>query len=382
MEEDMLTRLQAIDINLLTDIVQQDQSCPDFIVTSWRVSRLSDKGIANPDGLFRFDGRGYDPRHLETERRWTIALKILKAPQEEGELTNIWYWKREFLVAQSGLLNDLPAGGLRAPRFYKTSEQDLSAWIWMEFLKENGPPRWQLHRYPAAAYNLGRLNGAYLNGRSLPDYPWLSRDQGISWAQEDPEKYLDNPAAQRLVSAENRPHLLRLWAARQRIFNAYHKLPQVFCHGDTSRRNHLFCMNAAGIEEHVMIDWAWCGIAPVGWDLSMLLFDSVLMCELDPNDLPRVEEQAFQAYMEGLHSMGWQGESQLVRLGYIVSAALFPLLPMPYGVTFWSKADMQPFAMQTFGRGFEDLAQDWGLLTDYLLHLTDELPGLMKKANI
>jgi len=107
-QESMLNQLYSLDQNVLADIVRQDQRCPDFVITSWKVSRLSDKGIVNPDGLFRFSGRGYNPTHREVERDWTVVLKMIQKPPEEGDITNIWYWKREFLVFQSGLLDDLP----------------------------------------------------------------------------------------------------------------------------------------------------------------------------------------------------------------------------------------------------------------------------------
>jgi len=380
----MLEQLSTLDDRVLKEVVRQDQRCPDYVMTSWQVDRLSDKGIVNPDGLFRFSGKGYDPAHREGESAWTVVLKNMKAPEEEGDITNIWYWKRELLAVQSGLLDNLPAGGVKAPRFYGTSEQNGSAWIWMEHIQDNDPPHWPLGRFPDAARRLGRLNGAYhLGGRPLPDYPWLSRDQGISWTQDaDPEKHLDHPAAQKVVSAENRPRLLRLWAERERFFHVYHALPQVFSHCDTSRRNQLFRMNAEGIEELVSIDWAWCGIAPIGWDLSMLLVDSVLLCEMEPEELPGVEEKAFPAYLEGLRSSGWQGDSRLVRLGTCVSAILFPLLPIPLASTIWSRDDMQSFTMQTFGRRFDELAQGMRVLTEHLLDLGEKTLSLMNEMSL
>ena len=106
----MLDQLKDIDEQVLVEVVRQDQRCSDFIITSWQVDRLSDKGIANPDGLFHFSGKGYDPAHRENKRDWTVVLKVLRAPAEEVDITNVWYWKREFLAFQAGLLHDLPSG--------------------------------------------------------------------------------------------------------------------------------------------------------------------------------------------------------------------------------------------------------------------------------
>ncbi len=178
----MLDQLRALDDQVLSEVVRQDQRCPDFVITSWQVERLSDKGIFNPDGLFRFSGTGFNPAYPENEHAWNIVLKNMRAPEEEGDITSILYWKREVLAVQSGLFDDLPPDGVKAPRFYGTVEQNGGAWIWMEYIRTMTRPAGRSTRFPAAARSLGRLNGVYLCGMPLPDYPWLSRDQGVFWA--------------------------------------------------------------------------------------------------------------------------------------------------------------------------------------------------------
>ena len=74
MTEGLLKTLQAIDPKLLTDFVRQDQNDPSFEISSWDVQRLSDKGISNPDGLWRFSGQGAG---AAGNRPWAIVLKIL-----------------------------------------------------------------------------------------------------------------------------------------------------------------------------------------------------------------------------------------------------------------------------------------------------------------
>jgi hypothetical protein len=356
--------------------VRQDQRCPEFVITSWQVERLSGKGLINPDGLFQFDGTGFDPARPEKECAWSVILKNMRAPEEEGDISSIWYWKREVLAVQAGLLSDLPKGGLKAPRFYGTVEQDGGAWIWMEYVKDGQPPRWPLSRFPAAARSLGRMHGAYLGGRPLPDYPWLSRDQGITWAGDvDPTNFLEHPRVQMLLSVENRARMQRIYANRERFFKAYRALPQVFGHCDLNRRNLFFRMNAEGVEEIVGIDWAWVGIAPIGWELLMLLANNALLFEMEPEELPGVEEAAISAYLDTLRSAGWQADSRLVRLGYCVSATLFPLLGLPfYAASDWMGTD--PNLLQT-GCGFEEAAPGWRELVEHLLDLGEEALGLM-----
>ena len=82
MTEDLLERLKTIDIGTLTEIVQQDQGSSTFMITEWSVTRLSNRGIMNPDGLWLFSGLGSDRDGL---RLWSVVLKILEREEEEGE---------------------------------------------------------------------------------------------------------------------------------------------------------------------------------------------------------------------------------------------------------------------------------------------------------
>jgi hypothetical protein len=99
MDVSMLEQLQAIDLQLLTKVVRQDQRSPTFVISGWRVEHLSTKGIVNPDGLSLFHGIGRD---AQGNRPWSFVLKILRKPPDEGNLRDIWYWKRELLAAQHG----------------------------------------------------------------------------------------------------------------------------------------------------------------------------------------------------------------------------------------------------------------------------------------
>jgi hypothetical protein len=60
MSQDTLAQLHNLDSALLTDVVRQDQRSPTFALLDWSVARLSNKGIINPDGLFRLSGQGRD----------------------------------------------------------------------------------------------------------------------------------------------------------------------------------------------------------------------------------------------------------------------------------------------------------------------------------
>ena len=108
------------------------------------------------------------------ERPWSLVLKVLGPAAGPDDPTHIDYWKRELLLYSSGLLDDLPAG-LCAPRCYGCDEpMDGVVWLWLEHVREDRDRAWPLARWALAARHLGRFNGAYFVGRSLPRTSWLS----------------------------------------------------------------------------------------------------------------------------------------------------------------------------------------------------------------
>ena len=171
MDEGFLEKLMAIDPTILTDIVRQDQNDQAFEITNWTVKRLSDKGIANPDGLWLFSGQGNSDKET---RPWSVVLKILQRQDEGLPADNVWHWKREFSLAQSGLSNQLQ-GPIKAPHIYHSNETPEGAWIWMEHVEGIQSAPWTLDEYAFAARQFGLWNGSYLTGTSLPTEPWLAR---------------------------------------------------------------------------------------------------------------------------------------------------------------------------------------------------------------
>ena len=96
---------------------------------------------------------------------------------QAGEQPGHWYyWRREVLAYQSGLVFSL-AGRLRAPKCYLMSQRaDGNVALWLEDLRGTTPAiRWPLRQYSVASRHLGHAQGAFVAGRSLPDDPWLSR---------------------------------------------------------------------------------------------------------------------------------------------------------------------------------------------------------------
>lgn len=379
MTDDLITRLKAIDTAILTDVVRQDQRSPSFEITNWSVSQLSDKGIANPDGLWLFSGQGYDNHEV---RLWSVVVKIFIRPEQEVSPDNLYYWKRELLLAQSGLSEHLP-GPVRAPRFYRTDEHPDSAWLWMEKISDQQSAPWMLDNYAFAARQLGRWNGAYLAGSPLPEEPWFARQHYISWLTwMDAEKDWEFPLNQIHVSDELRRRYEKLWVERDVFYRVLEGLPQVFSHFDSQRRNMFIHRGENQQDELVIVDWAQCGLGPVGAELNWLVGMSGGLLEWPPSRLSELDAVTFESYLQGLHEAGWSGNSDIVRLGYVAWLAVFMGCIFPAFTAIWCSTENRLNALHTFGAAEEELFWQELSILNYSLDCADEARQLMNKMGI
>lgn len=379
MSDDMLSRLNAIDIAILTDMVRQDQRNPSFEITEWSVRRLSDKGMANPDGLWLFSGQGHSGKIVCP---WSLVLKILERPEQEKSQDHPRYWKREVLLAQSNLLEQLP-GPVRSPRFYRTDEFPDSAWLWMEHITDQQSGPWTLEQYAFAACQLGEWNGACLAEMPLFEKPWLARRHYLSWLTlVDVEKDWQFPLNQTHVSAELRRRYEQLWAEREVFYEFMEALPQGFAHFDSQRRNLFICTDQTGSDHLVAVDWELCGLGPLGAELNGIVADNGIMGEWEPADLQPLDEAAFLSYIQGLHQAGWAGDIDLVRLGYVTWRAIYYGLIFPAWTAWWCSDEHAPFALQMYGLNREELFWKLLPLLEFCLDGGDEARRLMEKTKM
>lgn len=338
MASDPLQTLAAIDPVRLLEIVRVAVDDPGFQVDSWNVRRLSDLGGVNPEGLFLFEGDGHD--EIEP-RQWSIVLKTIRANRPEPEPDHLWHWKREYTAMQSGMLLSMP-GPLVAPRCFRLEEHPDGAWIWMEHVVDRTPRRWGMDEFAFAADQLGRTTGAWLAHRSMPDEPWLCRAHALVWAEMWPpnDEHWANLHVQATWPNSLRERVMGLWSERARLGGALAHLPQTFAHFDSQRRNLMIRPNAAGQDELVAVDWAWCGLGPVGADAAILLGNSLLLFEGDASRATALDQAIFPAYLEGLRAAGWTGDADAVRLAFCASIALFcPFAALTWTASFVSTAD-------------------------------------------
>lgn len=317
---------------------------------------------------------------------WVFVLKLLprtaaaaSGPADAPAET----WDREARLYASGILADLPAG-LAAPRCFAVVEQGAVVQLWLEEVRDTIGPRWPLARFGLAARHLGRFNGAWLDGRPLPDAPWLGPDLVPSradrtsaiWARID--QWRDHPLCRLGWPADVAAQGRRLFAERHAFLAALDRLPRVLRHGDADRRN-LFARDRPGAEpQTVAIDWALASVGPVGADLGPLIAGSVLWSQgVAPDDLPALDRVCFAGYLEGLGDTGWRGDPRLVRLGFIASMAL-QFGPLHGLLTTLEAPPARRAGIErAFGRPLEEVLGRYAEIQRFLYQRAEEARGLL-----
>lgn len=217
-----------------------------------------------------------------------LARSEMRWPAEPEE-TDPYYWRREPLAYESGLLGRIAP--LRAPACRGVFDRsDGSVALWLEDVPP--PPRWTPELLGSVAHGLGRMQAAH--AASPPRERWLSRD----WLR----RYLVLHAA---PDPEADAVLERLDA-----------LPQTLCHHD------LHPANVLGAEGDVVIDWAYCGLAALGLDAGVLVADGLADGAFAPELSAAVSDEVWAGYLAGLRGGGWTGPEAGVRYAFLRGTAL------------------------------------------------------------
>ena len=317
----------------------------------------------DPDDLARAFGRpvsSYDVEPIDPELRLhsvtggvyrvradgrTAVLKIVRFGTDAdpnalwvsgAEPTHRNYWKREWLAFDSGLLDELP-GRLRAPRTLLTTQpHDLEGWIWMEDAHGRHAGALTLDDYALIGRALGEMQGAFAVGTPpLPTDDWLSRKWLRGWVDASDAQVValrDSPGwdDERLATLlPHRDRALELWAARGELLGIVEQAPHTLVHLDFWPMN-LFVDD----DDVVAIDWSQVGIGGVAQDLDQITLDPVWMQVMPDVDPRQLEWRIVPAYLEGLHSAGFDVDESDLQRWYAAAAAVkyLPLLELQVSV--------------------------------------------------
>lgn len=348
-------------------------------VLEWQCQKLTAGGseISGGLGVYRVSGTARDQ---DGSYPWSLILKITSGNAQGSNEPAAWnYWKREVLLYQSGLLDDLP-GSLTAPRCYAVKEfPGDEFWIWLEDMQETESD-WTLAQHGLAARHLGEFNGAYLVGHPLPQaQPWLTRGRTREWVTfiqsivEDNRQYAQAPLTRRWLSGDSFERLYEVWADHQRLLEAFERLPVCFCHHDAYRRNLFAHDNRDGSRATVAIDWAITGFGRVGEEIGMTTANNLLWMEVPSDKAKELDQSIFFGYVEGLEAVGWKGDVRLARLGYTVNAVLLTGLAWP--MVHIAPMQNMTWVTQmeaTMGHPIGEIMEAWATTQVFLLDLADE----------
>jgi hypothetical protein len=380
--------IKDIDTAMLTGLVRQVVDSPTAEISEWEHDPLSYiKTEKSNLGLHHFKGTAQVGGETHP---WSIVLKAVHAPFNDTDPTHWNYHRREILAYKEGLLADLP-GGLQAPRSLGVTEypEDI-CWLWLEDIQDSASPAWSLAEYGVAARHLGRFNGAYVAGYPLPALPWLSQNWLRGWLnyyEADcrdtlelicDKSFWEHPLLRAAFPRPVTDDVRQLWDSHERLLSALDHLPQTFCHMDAYRPNLFIRRDTQGIDHTVAIDWVFAGIGSLGEEIANLLAASLIWFEFDASEAKSLDKAVFANYLSGLREANWQGNSQLVRLGYTAACAL------RWGVVglWWLKsltdAGKQVDLERKWNRSLPELVPQWAKTTYYVLGLAEEAYRLQR----
>lgn len=207
-------------------------------------------------------------------KSWRIIVKIITPDSEEKNAAQHHnYWRREALVFESGILNELP-DSVKTTRCFLVEElPDETIWIWMEHIK--GEYASTMNEFSFIARQLGRFNGPYLTGdKLLPRHDWICNAWLKSWTTAS-RKYA--PYVDTYMERLSDDYFQTIWSWYQRLIGrlehaieSLQQLPRVLAHQDLSQMNMLLLTSNNKPDKLALIDWQFMSISGVGEDLGKM----------------------------------------------------------------------------------------------------------------
>ena len=320
--------------------IEQIYACLQIILGEVTLEHLTitcdDLGYKNPnfttEGIFHLHGFVKN-ENINEKMPWSIVLKVIKPDgTEKEESLHHNYWRREALIFESKLLEDLPDSIQAAKSYLVEEQQDGTIWLWMEHVK--GCYAQSQEQFDFIARQLGRFNGSYLTGKLIPDEVWICRAWLKSWI-----------AASRMYAPNSdsyiNHHLYKdnertIWTWFQ-YFNKHvennlsslERLPRVLAHQDLSQMNMLLVKDDLKIDQLVLIDWQFMSISGIGEDLAKMFGVNMSLGIIPPDQYEAFQASLFNAYIKGLKDTGWKGNEELARYGYCIGTALRSIWEVP-----------------------------------------------------
>ena len=136
--------------------------------------------------------------------------------------------------------------------------------------------------------------------------PW----QDFPWDDSETSQYF---------SKNGSNHFRHFLEEHGKYLTRLEQIPHTVSHGDTFPTNFRSRRVYRGQEQTIAIDWAQAGIAPLGDDLGQLVYGTCM--NLKAYKMQDISQTLFTSYINGLQDSGCRVEPELVRFGYVASAA-------------------------------------------------------------
>lgn len=314
--------IEAGDVQLLESSAQV---APYDIEALTTAGRYRVRGIARTpagDQPFSF--------YVKVVQSWARSPWFAAVPPELREQAlALLPWEVEPLVYRSDLGERLPVG-LTMPTAYAVVDIDAeSAALWLEAV-EVDPDPWDCDRFAHAARLLGRLAGS----RRVRPAARIGRGNGLRTARGYAEGRVahqvlpalrsddlwSHPLVAGAFDAKLRADLLAAADALPAVLTELESMPVGALHGDACTRNLLV---RPGAPDLVLIDYAFWGEGPLGWDLGQLLIGEVQLGERPASELPDLEARCLAAYVDGLRQEGCDVDAATVQRAHSLQMLLF-----------------------------------------------------------
>jgi hypothetical protein len=376
-------RLARLDMALLTPVVRSALGKEDLVVTTWDCQvvkadpRADGRLVCRVSGRARTGGRDDLP--------WSVFLKVPNATATHYDPWHREPFQREVLLYESGLLGEMP-GGIVAPRLLGlTHWADDEPWMWLQDVTGLPGLQWPVDRFAQVARQFGRMQGAFLAGRPLPDLPWLQtghwlREQFLTNAARAAvpwQRFAEHPLTRSLYRSDLGRRVADLWDRREAFLRALDAMPCSLCHGDFNYTN-LFAPQGGDDQRTFVVDWQYAGWRQIGGDIAGLIAD----CSIGAVRRKAAQPEEFlalvlPAWLEGLHEAGWDADPDVPRFACLARLAVPGTFNLLQGL---NGAELsQPLTSETEA-GLEEKVGRYVSNQQFLLALADEAGRLLDQA--
>ena len=313
----------GIDVTTLAPLVRSVTSLPQGEVVDW-TSRTLQGGTVGEVHLLEGTAKAgpTDGRLVD----WSLVVKVQRQWARPHDPDS---WRREFLMYESGLLDDT-GPTLAVPDLLRSDVEDDVIWLWLERVAGVTGEDMALEHYRQVATDLGRMQGEYLAGRELPCHPWFSSRRWVSstaamWGTQCVYG-LGRASAEGGHHGGLPPDLsratLELWGQRDRMLDRLDAFPRTLCHRDYHADNLFIRTDVEGALQTVALDWDCAGIGAISEDIGDMVAEAVVYFGYDLTGADELVQAALDAYVDGLRDAGWQGSADVARGGLVTGLPL------------------------------------------------------------